>query len=136
MGVIFSSNFQENQSHKWDLTSWENGLQRHFSSCFRTLCYSKKEENAARKVIQRHLHSKSRIFKGARANSDPVGGGQPFLWTAWKIPSERWPLRGQTTHLQNNFRKKKRLAPALAHWRHRKMTFPRDWSQPNEPISH
>lgn len=52
---------------------------------FLQLCRRIKAENSACKVIQRHFHSKGNTLKGGQENSDPVGEGQHFLWTAWKI---------------------------------------------------
>lgn len=64
-----------------------------------------------------------------------MGEGQYFLWAAWKIlpvcAQKGGPCERKLCTFKSYFQKI--LMPALTYWRHRKVTFPCDWSQPSDP---
>lgn len=136
MHLIFSSAFQKLGA----IEAFWTGMRLLFLAeqapkAFPKLCHRKKAENSACKVIQRHLHSKGSTFKADWENSDPVGEGQHFLWTAWKILPVCAQKGGPCGGKPGNYREisQKWLVPALAGWKHRKVTSPRDWSQSKDP---
>lgn len=134
MHLIFRSSFQKIRPVEAFWTWMEpHFLAEQAPKAFPQLCHRKKAENSACKVIQRHFHSST--FKGDQENSDPVGEGQDFLWTAWKIlpvcAQRGGPCGGEPRDYRTT--SQKWSVPALAGWRHRKVTSPRDWSQSKDP---